>query len=251
MLSLRFAVTPLIGILLSGCSDNKPPRPTDTEIRPADYAECLHDFKVCKGKFIKFEGVIVRAGGGSSGNVVRISTPMHGFDVEMSQKMDANIVGCKVLFSGYLDEDHTFNDDVSRGEINDLLMNPREVNAEKERLEAEKKAYEDAHPTCATNWKVCTSNSDLVENSSVWLWKVKSGCESAADDAARYGKPNWSWVPFGSYLKGDDYPKTGIVTAIDEDVSFQNGFGTYGRSRVVCVYDLNTDRVINVSVRLL
>jgi hypothetical protein len=108
--------------------------------------------------------------------------------------------------------------------------------------------HEDAQPTCETDWKVCASNSDLVENNPDWLWKVTRDCRIAADEAAKYGEPKWSWVPFGKYLRGTDYPKTGIVTAIDEDVRFQNGFGTYGRSRVVCVYDLNTRRVVNLSV---
>ena len=103
-----------------------------TEILPADYAKCLRNFGVCKGKFIKFEGVIVSIGGGSKSKIARITTPMHGFDVEMIGKLDASIVGSKVLFSGYLDEDHTWNDDVSRGELEAVLMNSTEVNAEKE-----------------------------------------------------------------------------------------------------------------------
>jgi hypothetical protein len=39
------------------------PRPTETEINQADYGRCLTDFKPCKGKFIKFEGVVKKNGG--------------------------------------------------------------------------------------------------------------------------------------------------------------------------------------------
>ena len=109
-------------------------RARKTEILPEDYAKCRRDFGVCKGKFIKFEGIIVSLGGGSKGKVVRITTPMHGFDVEMIEKLEASIVGSKVIFSGHLDEDHMMNDDVSRGQIEAVLMSSTEVNAEKEGL---------------------------------------------------------------------------------------------------------------------
>ena len=155
-----------------------------------------------------------------------------------------------MIFSGYLAEDHMFNDDVVRGKIEAILMSAAEVEAEEAKAAAEKKAYEAAHPTCATNWMVCTNNGDLVENSSIWL-KVQVACRLAAEGAARYGEPKWGWISFGRYLRGNDYPKTGVVTAIDEDVRFQNGFGVYGRSRVICVYDLKNQLVINVSVNLL
>ena len=109
-------------------------RARKTEITPADYAKCRRDFSVCEGKFIKFEGVIVSIGRGSKGKVVRITTPMHGFDVEMIEKLEPSIVGSKVLFSGYVNEDHMMNDDVSRGQIEAVLMSSTEVNAEKEGL---------------------------------------------------------------------------------------------------------------------
>jgi hypothetical protein len=180
-------------------------------------------------------------------NYVRIATPIHGFDVFGLDKPD--LVGSKVLFSGYLQEDHTFNDDVVRGKIDAVLMSAAELEAEASRVAAEQKAHEEAHPTCKTRWTVCVDTSDLAENNPVWE-KVRYSCKRAGDQAARYGAPQWSWVPFDSYLRGDDFLKTGNVTAIDSDVRFQNGFGIYGRSRVVCIYNLNEGRVVNVSVSL-
>jgi hypothetical protein len=111
----------------------------------------LKDFKPCKETFIKFVGVIKDAGG----TYLRVANETHGFDVFGLSKVDENLVGSKVTFSGYLDEYHVFNDDVVRGKIEAILMHADDVKAEELRAAAEKKAYEDTHPTCATNWMVC------------------------------------------------------------------------------------------------
>jgi hypothetical protein len=140
-----------------------------------------------------------------------------------------------------------FNDDVVRGKIEAILMHADDVKAEELRAAAEKKAHEDTHPTCATNWMVCTNNTDLVKNNPTWF-KIQLACQLAANKAARYGEPKWGWVPFGKYLPGNGYRATGTITAIDDDVRFQNGFGVYGRSRVVCIYDLRNGLVANMSV---
>ncbi len=211
----------------------QPLRPTESEINQADYGRCKTDFTLCKGKFIKFDGIVKS----KADKYLRIANEIHGFDVFGLTSLDDQLVGSKVIFSGYVAEEHTFNDDVRNGQIETILLSAAEV-----------KAYEDAHPTCEKHWKACTSNSDLIEHNSAWMFHGVSACKIAADERARYGEPKWSWVPFGKYRTGDDYPKTGIVTVGDEDVSFQNAFGTYGRSRVVCVYDMNDERVVNVSV---
>jgi hypothetical protein len=110
-----------------------------TEILPADYAKCQHNFSECKGKFIKFEGVIIDIGGGSgegavNRKLVRIATPMHGFDVQLTEEPEPTLYGAKVLFSGYLTHGHVYYDDVSRGRIDAVLMTATEVDAEKQRL---------------------------------------------------------------------------------------------------------------------
>ena len=170
---------------------------------------------------------------------------MHGFDVFDTTGIDKKLIGSRVTFSGYLDEDHFFNDDVVKGKLEAVRMTAVEVKAEKIRMAVEKEDYEAAHPTCKTNWKVCANNSDFTD-SGAWS-EIVYVCQTASNKSARYGKPQWSWGPFSSHLSGDDYPKTGIITAIDEDVKFQNGFGVYGASRVVCVYDMNSGRIVSLS----
>ena len=55
-------------------------------------------------------------------------------------------------------------------------------------------------------------------------------------------------MSFGTFLKGNDYVKTGRVVVIEPDARFQNGFGAMARSRVECTYDLNTDKVLRVQL---
>jgi hypothetical protein len=152
-----------------------PVRPTETEIKLADYGRCKTDFKICKGKFIKFEGIVKSKGD----QYLRIATEVHGFDVFGLGSVDAQIIGSKVVFSGYLAEDHTFNDDVKSGAIEYILMSAAEV-----------KAYEDAHPTCEKNWKVCADNSDLIEHNTAWMFHGVAACKLAVDEKAKYGDLN-------------------------------------------------------------
>lgn len=103
---------------------------------------------------------------------------------------------------------------------------------------AEVKSPKVQQPSCKTQWKLCTDNGDMANNYENWSW-VKGRCGEAADKTAKYDDPKWSWKTFSYIIRGDDYPKTGIVTLVDQDVKFQNKFGTYVKSKVTCEYDLN------------
>lgn len=94
---------------------------------------------------------------------------------------------------------------------------------------------------CETNWKQCKDNSDMANNYRNWS-DVQIGCKYAANNKAKYGSPTWPWFPFTSFRPGSDYPKTGIVTAVEPDAQFQNSYGAYEHVRVVCVYDLTSQR---------
>ncbi len=233
-----FWLSVLVALLLWGFLSRVAPRPTETQIKQSDYGQCIQDFSPCKGKFIKFSGIVKSVDGSS----VRIANEVHGFDV-FGMHADSQLVGSRVIFSGFLAESHLFNDDVVRGKIESVLMNAA-------RVQAEKKAYDDTHPTCSKSWRACKDNLDLIENNSAWMFHGKGACMTAAEDTARYSKPKWSWVPFGKYLPVNVYRKDGKVHDIDEDVGLQNAFGIYGRSRVVCVYDMNAERVLDLSVNL-
>ncbi|HWK96210.1 MAG TPA: hypothetical protein VNR39_12390 [Pseudolabrys sp.] len=100
---------------------------------------------------------------------------------------------------------------------------------------------------CRVDWRQCADNSDMANNFNGWV-DVKVQCQRQADDRAKYGSPKWPWLAFSSFLGGSDYVKTGQVTAIEPDAQFQNGFGAWVRSRVVCRYDLNAGKVTDVFI---
>ena len=102
--------------------------------------------------------------------------------------------------------------------------------------------------SCKNDWRLCSNNADLVNNYSAW-YKVQAGCKTAAKNAARYGSPEFPWFSFGSFKPGKDYPQTGLVTSIEKDAQFSNGFGAMVHSTVVCTYDLATEIVTKVSVQ--
>ncbi len=101
--------------------------------------------------------------------------------------------------------------------------------------------------SCKNSWAKCRDNEDLVENYSRWV-NIQVACKMEANDRAKYGTPEWPWLPFGTYLQGDAYPKTGMAIAIEKDVQFQNGFGAMVHSRVVCGYDLKSEKVVSVEI---
>ena len=102
-------------------------------------------------------------------------------------------------------------------------------------------------PTCKVDWHSCLDNADMVNNYHDWP-TVQTRCKSSAKDSAKYGTPEFPWFSFGSFLRGSDYPKTGIVTTIEPDAQFSNGFGAMVHTRVVCKYDLKSNAVLDVSL---
>lgn len=104
-----------------------------------------------------------------------------------------------------------------------------------------------ANGTCHDDWTKCKDNGDLVNNYSKWV-DVEVGCKIEANDEAKFGTPEWPWLAFGSYLKGDAYVTSGVAVAIENDAHFQNGFGAMVHSTVVCNYDLRAQKVISINI---
>jgi hypothetical protein len=104
-----------------------------------------------------------------------------------------------------------------------------------------------ATPSCSNDWTKCADNSDLVNNYSGWA-TVQVECKMQAESQARYGTPTWPWIAFGSFLQGNDYVTTGKATAIERDAQFQNGFGAMVHSKVICEYDLHSQKVTSVLI---
>jgi hypothetical protein len=100
---------------------------------------------------------------------------------------------------------------------------------------------------CSSDWTKCTDNEDLVNHYSDW-YGVRSACERAAEQDARFGTPKWPFYDFGTFHKGNDYVRTGLAVSIEPDAQFQNAFGAMVHSRVTCSYDLRAARVVDISV---
>jgi hypothetical protein len=108
-------------------------------------------------------------------------------------------------------------------------------------------AAEQAAPSCKSNFTKCANIREMANNYKDWgLGEIE--CKWAADKAAKYGTPEWSWMTFTKFGNGND-PVTGSATLIDDDVKFQNGFGAMVHSEVHCEYDFRAKKVINVSIQ--
>jgi hypothetical protein len=106
-------------------------------------------------------------------------------------------------------------------------------------------------PSCKTDWTRCTDNADLVNNYSKMI-DAKIDCQIAANKLATYGTPVWGYAIgiFGKFLRGSDFPRTGIVRLVDDDVQFSNAFGATQHYMVSCKYDLGKKRVLDVRTGL-
>ncbi|MGJ4956483.1 hypothetical protein ACQR1H_12615 [Bradyrhizobium sp. HKCCYLRH2015] len=107
--------------------------------------------------------------------------------------------------------------------------------------------YKSQRDACKRDWSSCADNEQLVNNWSGWS-EVQVACKIAANDRAKYGDPEWPWLPFGTYLTGNEYVRTGKVVAIEPDARFKNGFNAAVRVRVRCYYDVRSKHVDNVTL---
>lgn len=104
--------------------------------------------------------------------------------------------------------------------------------------------------TCKEKWSLCADNADFINNYSK-TFDAQYACKELTNRRVRFGDPEWSWTPFGKFRRGDDFPKTGIVKLIDDDVKIQNAFGTKLHGFVECWYDFNskTATIVDLSER--
>jgi len=103
-----------------------------------------------------------------------------------------------------------------------------------------------AAPSCKSDWTKCADNSDIVNNYS-GMSAAQVDCKLQAEDHATYGTPEWPWLPFSHFYPGTNY-SAGIATLIEPKAKFQNGFGAMAHSRVVCIYDLRTKKVLSINI---
>ncbi|WP_315736290.1 MULTISPECIES: zinc ribbon domain-containing protein [unclassified Bradyrhizobium] len=106
---------------------------------------------------------------------------------------------------------------------------------------------EKANPTCKSDWRRCSDNADLVNNFRDISYGQAS-CKTEAQKLAKFGEPKFPFLAFSTFYKGDNYVKSGIVTLVEKEAQFQNGFGAMVHSTVICKYDLNIKQAVDVKV---
>ena len=100
-----------------------------------------------------------------------------------------------------------------------------------------------ANASCVSDWSKCVDVPALANN-----WKgftsARVECKMAAEERAKY-ETKWSWGPFSP-----DVGKivNGVVTLVDDEARFQNGYGAMARVKVFCKYDLQSAKVLDVSI---
>lgn len=101
---------------------------------------------------------------------------------------------------------------------------------------------EKANPTCVSDYTKCKNNQELVEkHKNKDHISLPVECEAAAKRFAKYGEPNFPFIPFGQYFYGSSYIDNGKAILIEDGATFKNGFGADEHVTVRCEYDLKND----------
>ncbi len=101
---------------------------------------------------------------------------------------------------------------------------------------------------CHSDWKKCTDNEDMANHYFGWT-TAGSRCARATEKQSRYGDPEWPfWIKFGRFHGGKNYISSGVATLIETGAKVPNQYGAKEHSRVVCEYDLQSEKVISVDI---
>ena len=250
------------------------------ELKDSDFVSCRSS---CAEQTTSIDVKDVKAKGGSRPFRGKVSSQAksHGADMKLSnfsydknnkistlklgsetKTFDSQLLSVTTFnVAGIFIENHMMNHDVD-GVVTGYTIDENKLNQikqaaiKKEKDEAAKmgmsvaqyRSYKGKVKLCKKDWKQCVDNAMLINEYS-GMYKVKAACQVEANSRAKYGKPDWSWVPFGTYYKGKRYIDTGVVEVVDNTVKFQNGFGAMKRSTVNCKYDLNSNKITALSIR--
>ena len=97
---------------------------------------------------------------------------------------------------------------------------------------------------CASDWRKC---QDAIQLTFYWNGRAgaKHRCRDAANSMAKYGEPKWPYPYFDNIFPNENI-SGGTYTLIENDAQFQNGFGAYAHTQLICKYDLKTSTVEDV-----
>ncbi len=103
-------------------------------------------------------------------------------------------------------------------------------------------------PACRDHWSRCRDNHDVLKTYPA-IGEAQVACKSRANSMASYGNPDWPGLPFRETVSGTQAPRTGIITLMEDQARFQNGFGAMARVVVLCSYSLRDRVVVDVKVQ--
>jgi hypothetical protein len=108
----------------------------------------------------------------------------------------------------------------------------------------ESEADKKLEAACAGDWRKC---QDAIQLTFYWNGRAgaKHRCRDAANSMAKYGEPKWPY-PYFDNIFPDENISGGTYTLIENDAQFQNGFGAYAHTQLICKYDLKTSTVEDV-----
>jgi hypothetical protein len=70
----------------------------------------------------------------------------------------------------------------------------------------------------------------------------------ATESNVKYGSPEWGRSKFGKFRVGNDFPSTGVIKLVDDEVKIQNMYSAMARSKVVCEYELSSSNVLAIEI---
>jgi len=101
--------------------------------------------------------------------------------------------------------------------------------------------------SCKSDWMECKDNEDMANHNETYS-NARYACKHEANERAKFGDPEWGWIPFSYFSGGSSYKENGIASLADKDVKFHNMYGAKMRVQVVCKYDLRAEKVLSVTV---
>lgn len=107
---------------------------------------------------------------------------------------------------------------------------------------------EPVKPSCATDWKLCKTTSDLINENKEMAIQIQVACKMASEekhtqsiDWGGFFSPN-----FSSYIPEDFSGDKKEVTVIDDVAMYENIYGAKVKTKTLCVYNLNTMKAATV-----
>jgi Ca2+/Na+ antiporter len=172
------------------------------------------------------------------------------FTVKLEKDEPVNSLKDAVVKIGFLPTDRG---EGKRGYVSEVLIKPengRQIALEKLAKKAgmtvaQYVEYQHQVAECKKDWRACRTNQQLVDDSGKRIGAALK-CENYANKTASFGKIDFPWDSFGSYLKGTDYVTNQIMILIENNAMVKNGFGGEQRMSLRCYFDLKNNRVAYV-----